>query len=126
VDVKEILINSGYKLTRPRLKVFNFLQKETCPISASDLYRRLASVDKVSVYRVLALFEQLNIAQGETVGKEKLYCLATERPHHHIICRKCGYTDSFECNDEFKNFKNFTDIHQQLTLTGICNKCINS
>ncbi len=127
VDIKKILINSGYKLTGPRLKVFNFLQKDICPISASALYKRLANVDKVSVYRVLNLFEQLNIVQCETVGKEKLYCLATDHPHHHIVCRKCGNTDSFECTgNEFKNFRNFTDIHHQLTLTGICNKCIDS
>jgi len=113
----------GFKLTEPRLKVLKLLEKENSLISARKLHKKIKNVDRASVYRTLNLLEELNLVNVEIIEKEKLYCLANH-PHHHIICRKCGYTEEFECKDsEFKQFKNFKNIHHQLTLTGVCNKC---
>lgn len=123
MDLKKILTAAGYKLTRPRQEVFSLLEKEQHPISAQALHKKIASVDQVSVYRVLKLFETLGVVQSEVIKKETFYCLA-EHPHHHIFCRKCGYTEAFECSkQQYGDFKNFTDIHHQLTLIGTCNKC---
>lgn len=123
MDIKKILSKSGYKLTKPRLEVLKFLQKEKKIISARDLHKKIRNTDRASVYRTLNLFEELNLVNIEIINKEKLYCLASH-PHHHIICRQCGYTEKFECtNKEFGKFSNFENIHHQLTLTGICNKC---
>jgi Fe2+ or Zn2+ uptake regulation protein len=117
------LKKSGYKVTKPRLQVLNSLEKEKKLISARNLYKKIKSIDRASVYRTLNLLEKLRIVNVEIIEKEKLYCLAN-RPHHHIICRKCGYVEDFDCdNIEFKIFNNFSNIHHQLTLTGVCNKC---
>jgi len=45
VDIKKILIYSGHKLTRPRLTVLGGLRKESRPVSASDLHKKINSVD---------------------------------------------------------------------------------
>lgn len=123
MGISSKLIDSGYKLTKPRLQVLHSLKKEKTLISARNLHRKIKNVDRASIYRTLNIFEELNIVNVEIIEKEKLYCLA-DHPHHHIICRECGYTEKFDCdNKEYKIFNNFSNIHHQLTLTGICNKC---
>lgn len=109
-------------MTKPRLAILEFLGNSHTSISARDLHKKLKHFDRASVYRTLNLFEDLHLVNVEVVDKEKIYCLADD-PHHHIICKKCGYMEKIECNHSFGNFKNFTNIYHQLTLTGVCNKC---
>lgn len=120
--LKQKLIEAGYKITKPRLAVLEYLGDSHTSISARDLHKKLKHFDRASVYRTLNLFEDLHLVNVEIVDKEKIYCLADE-PHHHIICKKCGYMEKIECNHSFGHFKNFTNVHHQLTLTGVCNKC---
>jgi len=124
MNIKEKIINSGHKLTKPRLAVLGCLKKQKGIISARDLHKKIKKIDQASVYRALNLFEKLNLVNVEILDKEKFYCL-DDHPHHHIICRKCGYTEEFKCDKEkeFKYFKNFSNIRHQLTLSGVCKKC---
>ena len=124
MKAETILSQAGYKLTRPRLAVLKCLQKQNRLFSARDLFKKIKNVDQASVYRTLKIFEELSVVNTEIVNKEKLYCLA-DHPHHHVICRKCGYSEEFPCikKQEYKKFKNFTDLRHQLTLVGVCGKC---
>lgn len=122
---KEILRQSNYKLTKPRKLVLDFLDKNHEPISAGDIYNKLKKdLDKVTVYRILEVFEKLNIVFKENRGKEALYYLA-DKQHHHIVCQKCGYTECVPCNHLFNKIKNFKNIKHQLILSGVCNNCNN-
>ena len=121
MEIKKILIKAGYKLTKPRLAVLGCLERQDKLLSARAIYQKIKTVDQASVYRTLNLFEELDIVNSETIDKEKLYCLAGH-PHHHIICRTCGYSESIECKHKFTH-KHFTDINHQLLLSGFCRKC---
>lgn len=122
-NLKQRLIQAGYKLTAPRKIVLNGLFNSNKPISARALHKKIKKADQASVYRALNLFAELNLVNVEMVEKEKLYCLAAV-PHHHIICKKCGYMEEIACRHNFGRFKNFNNIHHQLTLTGVCKNCI--
>lgn len=119
---KQKLLEAGYKMTKPRLAVLEFIAHNHTSISARDLHKKIKIFDRASVYRTLNLFENLHIVNVEILEKEKLYCLA-DTPHHHIMCKECGYMEKIDCNHSFGYFKNFTNVHHQLTLTGVCNKC---
>ena len=121
--LKKQLVKAGYKITTPRIEVLEGLSSAHHPISARELHKKTKKIDRASVYRTLNLFEELRLVNIEVIKKEKLYCLA-DVPHHHIICKKCGYTEEVKCNHNFDNFKNFSNIYHQLTLIGVCNKCI--
>lgn len=122
---KEILKQANYKLTKPRQLVLNFLEKRHDPISAGDIYNKLKKeLDRVTVYRILEVFEELGIVFKENRGKEALYYLA-DKQHHHIVCQKCGLTECVPCNHFFNKIKNFNNIKHQLILTGLCNNCNN-
>lgn len=123
--MKEItakLKEAGYKLTKPREAVLLVLQHSEKPLSIRMIFEKTKGVDLVSVYRTLKLLEKLSLVNAENFGGEKIYCLASH-PHHHIICRKCGRMESFECHHQFDNLRNFTDIKHQMMASGICNKC---
>lgn len=122
--LKEKLIKAGYKITKPRLCILEFLFKNHTSISARELHKKIKKFDQASIYRALNLFEKLHLVNVDIVNKEKIYCLA-DKPHHHIICQKCGYMEKIECNHSFQHFKNFTNVYHQLTLTGVCNKCVS-
>ena len=119
--MKEKLIESGYKLTKARLAVLVYLGKKHSPISARKMSENIKEIDRASVYRTLNIFEKLGFVNIDMMGKEKLYC-SSEKPHHHIICTKCGYVEMIKCNHSFSN-KNFSNIIHQLSVTGLCNKC---
>jgi Fe2+ or Zn2+ uptake regulation protein len=123
-DIKQILIEAGYKITTPRLIIINYLNKEHKPISAKELVSKISKVDQASIYRTLNILEQLNLVKSEIVNKEKIYCLNIE-DHHHIICIKCGYIKKIACQHHFDTVKDFSQITHQLTLNGICQKCQN-
>ena len=119
--MKEKLIISGYKLTKARLAVLAYLRKKHSPISARKMSEDIKGTDRASVYRALNIFEKLGLVNIDIMGMERLYCSA-EKPHHHIICTKCGYVETIKCNHKFSH-KNFSNIKHQLTVTGLCNKC---
>ena len=120
--LKQKLLKAGCKLTKPRLAVLTSLAQIHTPISARNLHKKIRHFDQASIYRTLNLFEDLHIVNVEIIKKEKFYCLV-DSPHHHIICKQCGYMERIECNHSFGVFKNFTNVHHQLTLIGVCNKC---
>jgi len=119
---EEKLINSRYKITKPRAALISFFSKKHKPISAQSLAKKITSVDRASIYRALGIFEKLSLVTVDIVHNEKLYC-SSEKPHHHIVCTECGRIEVVECNHHFNGYKNFKNIQHQLTLTGICNKC---
>lgn len=121
-NVKEILITAGYKITTPRLQILEKLSKEPNPVSARRLHKKTKSINLASIYRALNLFEELQIVNVELLNKEKFYCLTGE-PHHHIICQKCGHIEKIPCTHSFTHIRNFTNIHHQLSLSGLCDKC---
>ncbi|MDX9893507.1 MAG: Fur family transcriptional regulator [Patescibacteria group bacterium] len=120
--IYETLRKKGYKLTAPRLAVLKALTKQHKPLSAQAVWQQTAGINLASVYRSLNLFKKLNLVNAEKFNNEEIYCLSTNHAHHHIICEKCGYIQTFKCTHKFK-IKNFTNIRHQLILVGICNKC---
>jgi len=119
--IKKLSI-SGYKTTKPRLAVWNFLCKNKKLLSVKEIYKKIGNVNQVSIYRILNMFESIGLVKTEIINREKFYHIQ-EKPHHHIICRECGYSEDFPCKHKFNKHKNFTVIEHQLILYGVCGRC---
>ncbi len=123
MQIEDLLKQRDLSLTKPRKLILEFLQKNTQPLSAGDIFTKLAShLDRVTVYRNLEILEKSNLIFKELGQKENLYYL-DKHQHHHISCEKCGYIQCLPCDHLFKKIKNFSQIKHQLVLTGLCNKC---
>ena len=122
---KKSLKQAGYKITKPRQLVIDYFKKNKHPISVKKIYQSLENdLDKVTIYRILEVLEEVGIVFKEYGNEGATYYLSNKY-HHHIVCNKCGHIECVPCNHIFKTIKNFSNIKHQLSLTGLCNKCNN-
>ncbi|MBP7807502.1 transcriptional repressor [Candidatus Saccharibacteria bacterium] len=119
-------------VTAARLAVFRALCKHET-VTMQRLVRSLAnSADRASVYRSVALFEQLGIVQRIQVGwKYQLELSDNYNPHHHHIhCSECGRLSALpevtaleEMIKKIARNAGYSLTSHQLELTGRCSKC---
>ncbi len=131
-QLQSSLKESGHSLTTPREAVFQALLDQE-PQTINELAKRLAGrVDRASVYRIVALFEQLGIVNRLQLGwKYKLELSDTYTDHHHhLTCLKCGRVIEIEENNiieyELRQLAMEADFEltgHQLELRGICRSC---
>ena len=98
----------GYSITRQRQEVFRAILDQG-PLSLPELIRRVSRrVDRVSVYRIVGLYESLGIVQRVNNGfKYKLELSDSfTAHHHHLTCNECGKIININ-EDELERFINF-------------------
>jgi Fur family ferric uptake transcriptional regulator len=100
------LKNAGLKVTAPRIKILQLLEKHTDKrhFSAEDVYKILLQEDGdiglATVYRVLTQFEAAGlVTRHHFEGGNSVFELDNGGHHDHLLCVKCGKVDEFE--DEF-------------------------
>lgn len=92
----------GLKVTLPRLKILEMLEKNpTRHMSAEDLYRQLRDLDEdiglATVYRVLTQFEAAGLVRRHHFeGGHAVFELERGHHHDHLVCVKCGHVEEFE------------------------------
>ncbi|MDD5214995.1 MAG: ferric iron uptake transcriptional regulator [Methylococcales bacterium] len=100
------LKNAGLKVTIPRIKILQLLEKNADKrhFSAEDVYKILLQEDGdiglATVYRVLTQFEAAGlVTRHHFEGGNSVFELDNGEHHDHLVCVKCGKVDEFE--DEF-------------------------
>lgn len=91
-ELETVFAREGLRLTAPRKQVFEALYEAEQPLMIKDIIRTCSSIDRVSIYRTLELFVQLNIAEVVPMGWKQRYELTSPfKPHHHhLYCTACG------------------------------------
>jgi Fur family ferric uptake transcriptional regulator len=96
------LKNAGLKVTLPRLKILEILEKQIDEhhLTAEKVYKILLSEDEdiglATVYRVLTQFEAAGlVTRHHFEGGNSVFELAKGDHHDHILCMKCGKVDEF-------------------------------
>ena len=126
----------GLKVTLPRVKILEILEKQTEDrhLSAEKVYKILLAegeeIGLATVYRVLTQFEAAGlVTRHHFEGGNSVFELS-EGPHHdHIVCVKCGRVDEF--NDkviekhqlEIAEKLGYELTDHSLCLYGICSHC---
>ncbi len=118
-----ILKKFGHKITYQRMEILRALIKHEELLTVQRLHLKLKNrMDLASVYRTINLFKSLKIVFEERIGEQSFYYLS-DHPHHHIMCRSCGYIKCIPCQQEIPKVEGFTEISHRLTLKGLCEKC---
>jgi len=113
----------GHKITYQRMEVLKILMRHEELLTAQGLHLKLKNrIDLASVYRTIKLLKDLKIIFEEKIGNQSFYYLS-DNPHHHIMCKMCGYIQCVPCHQEIPKIENFTNISHQISLKGICKKC---
>ncbi len=96
------LRKAGLKVTGPRLKILEILERTTTPrhLSAEDIYRILLGADEdiglATVYRVLTQFEAAGLlTRHHFENGMALFELNHGSHHDHIVCTDCGRIEEF-------------------------------
>lgn len=129
------LKESGYKYTKKREEMMQFLIRQDRYLSAKEVYefmnRKYPGISYDTIYRNLNDFSEIDLLEETELNGEKkfrFHCCHTSGMghHHHFICLECGATREISmCPMDF-----FTD---QLTgceieghrfeIYGKCEKC---
>lgn len=95
------LKKAGLKVTLPRVKILQQLEmSDERHLSAEDIYKRLLEAGEdvaiATVYRVLTQFEQAGIVISHNFeGGFKVFELADEGHHDHMVCLETGQVTEF-------------------------------
>jgi Fur family transcriptional regulator, ferric uptake regulator len=132
--MRQTLRSQGFSLTSPRRQVLDVLFRESKPLTAAEVHRRISKYgpDLVSVYRAIEVFCRVGVlAEVDHVPEGRRYELsdAYRQHHHHLICGNCGQTEDFEdCEMEqierlIKKRFHFQVTRHELRFLGLCRRC---
>ena len=129
----KILKDNTYSVTASRKLVFDLLWGHE-PQTMHELYTRSkGKIDRASIYRTIALFQQLGLVQRIIIGwkyKLELADVFTHH-HHHMSCLGCGKVISIKEDKEIeqliydlaKKYKMTAERHQ-FEIQGYCEHCL--
>lgn len=128
------LQQKGIRPTANRILVYQKLANETQPVTLSSLEARLPSMDKSSIFRVLTLFVEQDVAHAFEDGRGILnyeLCESEGACHHHdghihFYCESCRR--SFCLKDiplpEMTLPDGFVPHSFSFVIKGVCGECI--
>lgn len=129
--IATILRGHGLSVTKQRLLVFELLEDEE-PLSMRELYELSKDkIDRASLYRTVAVFEELGIVQRVNIGwKYKVELSDTfAEHHHHLTCTKCHKVIPIN-EQELETFisgvaasHGFLPLEHQVEIQGYCASC---
>lgn len=130
--LQSTLKKNGYSVTSARRLVFNTLQNHEPQTMRTLVLACKTEVDRASVYRTIALFEELGIIHRLQIGwKYKLELSDNfSSHHHHFSCLQCGSITTIAEDSilearitQFAEKYQFLPKDHQLEISGLCQKC---
>lgn len=135
-EAREILTNTGYKVTNQRLRILEILLEHTDKhMSAEEIHEIVKENNKdiglATVYRALELFEELDIIHKLNFGdgRSRYELKEEDHHHHHLICTSCNEVyevaeDLLEqLEEKIEKSYRFKITGHHLKFFGICDVC---
>lgn len=130
-----VLREHGYRVTPPRQRVWEVLAGGE-HLTAEDIVARIADdqgedVNLASVYRALALMEELDLVRSSRLGEQAptTWELAHPDEHFHLVCRVCGRVTHHrgtlvdQVATHLREGHDFDPEDIELVVTGRCASC---
>jgi len=139
--LKQTLKDRGLRVTKTRLSVASVLIKnKNSPLTSEEIFNKILkskkyNCDQVSVYRILATFEELGVVQKSIFqGEATRYKLNTAKgssihKHEHFFkCNSCNTIEPLNgCfvakKEKELESKGYKGLHHHLEITGLCPSC---
>ncbi len=134
-DVYERLIRlGGFRVTPQRRAILQAVTQGGEHSSLEEVYQRvranLPGINLATVYRDLNFLCELRILVAADVGgKNWVFELAGEKPHHHLVCRTCGKVVRIEQKEVQALVDRIEEEHEflidmgHMALFGLCKEC---
>ena len=125
---------AGRRLTSQRRSILKILEESETHLDAEMLFvqakARDPEVSLATVYRTLAVLEEMGLVEKHSLGEEHGHFEAVhDRPHYHFVCRHCGDVVEFDVPSMDQIVRGVSeeegvcilDVH--LRLSGYCARC---
>lgn len=130
----ENLKKAGLKITLPRVKILEIMEKTREHLSAEEIYKILLELGEeiglATVYRVLTQLEAAGlVARHNFESGQSVFELDSGVHHDHLVCVKCGGVEEFidevieKRQQDIAKKTGFNITDHSLTIYGICGKC---
>ncbi len=130
----QLIRKRGYRLTPQRQLILDALHEADGHCTPEEIYTRVhaksSAVNRTTVYRTLEFLVRLGLVSTAHVqDNQTIYELASEEPHHHLVCQQC---DKVVQIDHQLVESTFSDLEEQtgftistdhLVLFGVCKQC---
>ncbi len=132
IELDRTLREHGYRATTPRRLVWDALLRAPGHVTVEELSAYVVDdVDQASIYRALALFEELGIARTSRLGDSEASRWEPAHPdeHFHLVCGSCGRIDHHVGSlvarivDHLDEGHGFEVEQVELVVTGRCSDC---
>lgn len=126
------LKSAGLRITQPRVAILEALIRRNAPASIEQLHRDLASdaCDLVTVYRCLAVFEELGLVRRCFFHNGAgLYEINLDDSHHyHIVCKSCGKVERIDASltdttERMLRERGYDQVTHLVEFFGVCPDC---
>lgn len=131
-ELDRTLRAQGYRATTPRRAVWTALVNAPGHVTVEELTDLVGDdVDQASIYRALALFEELGLARTSRLGDSDASRWEPAHPdeHFHLVCVDCGRIDHHrgslvaEVADHLDRDHGFEVQRVELVVDGRCERC---
>jgi len=130
----KLIKQRGYRLTPQRQIIIDVLHEAGGHCTPEEVYQRVqkksSAVNRTTVYRTLEFLVTLGLVTTAHVqGNQVIYELASDHPHHHLVCQRCNAVAVIDhdviaamfAGLEHKSGYKINSDH--LVLFGICPHC---
>jgi Fur family transcriptional regulator, ferric uptake regulator len=133
LDYQSRMRAKGYRVTPQRQLILDSICQGNGHTTLKEIYARVQekspTVNQATVYRNLDFLCSLNLVVAAEVSGRRVYEIAGEEPHHHLVCRKCGKAERIDharVRQFFESVEEAYPFHvdmDHLTLFGLCQAC---
>lgn len=131
---EDVLRRAGYRATRQRGLILDAVCAGGGHTSLGEVYarvrRRNATLDRSTVYRALKVFVETELVVAADTGDgETYYEIKRAEPHHHLVCRLCGWEQEIDASvlesmiERVRDQHGFEVVTDHLVLFGYCTHC---
>jgi len=135
-ELKKILKKKNLKFTRQREVILETIYKSPGHHSPEEILSLIKekfpqeNIGIATIYRNLSLFEEENLVESISFGKDgKKYEIGHKSHHDHLVCINCGKIIEFvddiieKQQEEVAKKYQFTMIDHTMKIVGICKEC---
>jgi Fur family transcriptional regulator, ferric uptake regulator len=134
-ELERTLRAHGHRVTRPRRAVWEVIGTADGHLTVEQIVAAVVAngggADTASVYRTLALFEELGLARTSRLGDTDAsrWELAHPDEHFHLVCEVCGDVDHHvgtlvaQIREHLDHGHGFEPRDVELVVTGRCARC---
>jgi Fur family ferric uptake transcriptional regulator len=134
--ILELLRSNGLRITKSRQKILETLLAAREPLSLEEIQSRSSegdvAPDFATVFRVMSLLENLQVAQKVLLNRSCSYFELVDPQQHydHIVCTECGRVTLMIDSCPVERLEHvigkkygYTDLRHSLEFFGKCPEC---